>query len=135
MTDEMTRKLRDVFDTLFGIAKPESERGESSVPLKKTIKYIELSADKTSIRINEKSKVNVKLRKSDGTPVVGVVTDFTIKDTRVLGFIGGSNPKTGNDGNATVEIQGKDKGETTIIVKATVEGKLEQDEIIISVTA
>jgi hypothetical protein len=31
MTDEMTSKLRDVFDTLFGIKKPEVERGESPV--------------------------------------------------------------------------------------------------------
>jgi hypothetical protein len=31
MTDEMTKKLRDIFDSLFGIVKPEAEKGESPV--------------------------------------------------------------------------------------------------------
>ena len=31
MTNEMTRKLRDIFDTLFGITKPEVEKGESQI--------------------------------------------------------------------------------------------------------
>jgi hypothetical protein len=33
MTDEITRKLRDVFDTLFGIAKPKGEKGRSPLHL------------------------------------------------------------------------------------------------------
>jgi hypothetical protein len=28
MTDEMTKKLRDIFDTLFGIQKPPQEKGD-----------------------------------------------------------------------------------------------------------
>jgi hypothetical protein len=31
MTDEMTKKLRDIFDSLFGIAKPEAEEDEGSI--------------------------------------------------------------------------------------------------------
>jgi hypothetical protein len=31
----MTRKLRDIFDSLFGITKPDNEMGES--PLKKAL--------------------------------------------------------------------------------------------------
>ena len=93
-----------------------------------------LRADKTTLRIGEESKINAKLLKSDGTPEKGVPTDFTIRDNKVLTFKGDSNPRTDEDGNATVEVQGKDKGQTIVTVKATLEGKLQHDEIIISVT-
>jgi len=33
MTDEITRKLRDVFDSLFGIAKSKGEKGDSPEPV------------------------------------------------------------------------------------------------------
>ena len=36
MTDEITQKLRDVFDTLFGIAKPKGEKGENPEPVPST---------------------------------------------------------------------------------------------------
>jgi hypothetical protein len=131
MTDEMTTKLRDIFDTLFGIKKPEVEKGESTV--KRVVKGIELSAEKTSIRVGENSKMNAKLKKKDGTPAKDVVTNFTLKDSSIIGFTGDSNPKTDNNGNATVEIQGKKTGETSLSVRATIEGQIEQDDITITV--
>jgi hypothetical protein len=132
MTDEMSSKLRDIFDTLFGIKKPEAERGES--PVKIAVKGIELSAEKTNIRVGEGSKLNAKVRNNDGTPAIGVATNFTIKDSSIIGFTGDSNPKTDNNGNATVEIQGKKTGETSLSAKATIEGQIEQDDIRITVT-
>jgi hypothetical protein len=33
MSDEITRKLRDVFDSLFGIAKSKGEKGDSPEPV------------------------------------------------------------------------------------------------------
>ena len=132
MTDEMSTKLRDIFDTLFGIKKPEGEKGES--PVKRTIRRVQLSAKNTRVAVGDKSNVDVKVRNSDGTPTVGVITNFMIKDSNIISFTGDSNPKTDSNGNATVEIQGKKTGETSVTVRATIEGQIEQDEVIITVT-
>jgi hypothetical protein len=132
MTDEMTAKLRDVFDSLFGIKKSEAERGES--PVKKKTKRVELSAKTNSISINEKLNVNSKITKSDGTPAASDPVNFVINDSSIVAFTGASDQKTNNDGIATVEIQGKKTGVTSIFARATVEGEIEQDEFIINVT-
>lgn len=58
-----------------------------------------------------------------------VPTNFPRKDNSVLNFIGDSNPITSNDGGCNCGDSRKRSGETTITVKATIEGKLEQDEI------
>jgi hypothetical protein len=131
MTDEMTRKLRDIFDTLFGIKKPEEEKGESQI--KKVISGIVLRADKTAIKIEEESKVSAKLLKGDGTPAKDTPTNFTIKDIKILDFIGDSNPKTDEYGNASVIVQGKDRGRTIVTVEAT--RRITADEIVITVAA
>jgi hypothetical protein len=130
MTDEMTSKLRDVFDTLFGIKKPESEKGESHI--KKT-KSLELSGSRNTINIKEKLDVKATLTKSDGTPAVGIVTNFSIDDISIVGFTGDSNPKTANDGIASVEIEAKKTGRTSVIARATIEGEIEVDEFTINV--
>jgi hypothetical protein len=130
MTDEMTSKLRDVFDTLFGIKKPEAERGES--PVKKT-KRVELSAKTNSISINDKLNVNAKITKSDGTPASGVLTSFVINDSSIIGFTGDSYQKTNNDGIATVEIQGMKTGVTSVTARTTIEGDIETDEFTVNV--
>jgi hypothetical protein len=131
MTDEMTAKLRDVFDSLFGIKKSEAERGES--PVKKT-KRVELGAKTNSISINDKLNVNAKVSKSNGNPASGVITSFAINDSSIVGFTGASDQKTNNDGIATVEIQGKKAGATSVIAKATIEGDIETDEFTVNVT-
>jgi hypothetical protein len=130
MTDEMTSKLRDVFDTLFGIKKPEAEKGESYI--KKT-KRLELSASTNSIKMKDKLDIKGTLTKSDGTPAVGVVTNFSIYDISIIGFTAASNSKTGNDGIATVEIEAKKTGTTSVIARATIEGEIEIDEFTINV--
>jgi hypothetical protein len=130
MTDEMTAKLRDVFDSLFGIKKPETERGESPV---KKIKRIELSATSARINVNEKLNVNAKITNTNGAPAIDVVTNFAIKDSNIVAFTGVSDQKTDNKGIATVEIQGKKTGSTLVTAKATVEGEVEKDELVINV--
>jgi hypothetical protein len=131
MTDEMTSKLRDVFDTLFGIKKPEVERGES--PVKKT-KRIEISVKTDRINIAKKSEVKATLTKSDGTPAVGIVTNFSIDDSSIVAFTGASVQKTNNEGIASVEIEAKKTGATSVIARATIEGEIEIDELTITVT-
>jgi len=130
MTDEMTSKLRDVFDTLFGIKKPEAEKGESHI--KKT-KKLELSASTNSIKVKERLNLKATLTKSDGTPAVGFVNNFSIDDISIVGFTGSSNSKTDNDGIASVEIEAKNVGTTSIIAKAIIEGEAEIDKFTINV--
>lgn len=131
MTDEMTKKLRDIFDTLFGIQKPEHEKGEE--PTKRPVSYIELKPENSRIKIGEKTKVNAKIIKSDGSPAVGFIINFTIKDNTFIAFTGTSNPTTDHKGNVTVEIEGKEIGETTLTARTNIEGETIVDEVTIIV--
>lgn len=45
-----------------------------------------------------------------------------------------TNPKTNNDGIATVEIEAKKKRATSVIARATIEGEIQIDEFTITVT-
>jgi hypothetical protein len=130
MTDEMTSKLRDVFDALFGIKKPEAEKGES--PVKKT-KGLELNAKTNIISVNEKLDVTAKIIKKDGSPATGVLTSFAIDDNSIIGFTGAAIQKTNNEGIATVEVQGKKIGVTSVIAKATLEREIEVDDFSVKV--
>jgi hypothetical protein len=65
MTDEMSTKLRDIFDTLFGIAKPPEEKGED--PSKKKNKgNIKFNPERPEVKLTQDLVIKAHITRRDG---------------------------------------------------------------------
>lgn len=118
MTDEMTIKLRDVFDTLFGISKPTEEKGEEKI--KKNLSRISFAKDqKTQIKVGEEIELKANVTDIDGKPAAKSKVNFVNNDTDTLEFIGYADKgiadvTTPNTGVAILKIKGIKSGNSTI---------------------
>jgi hypothetical protein len=128
LTEQTTKKLRDVFDTLFGTEKPEKEKGEARAKAA-SINLIALN----DFKVNKPTRLYAELKKSDGTPAAG------IKVTFIPGELGTAELKpiidvTDSKGVATLEIIGKKEGSLSISAKATIEGEQYEDSVATTIT-
>ena len=118
MTDEMTIKLRDVFDTLFGISKPTEEKGEEKI--KKNLSRISFAKDqKTQIKVGEEIELKANVTDIDGKPAAKSKMNFVNNATDILEFIGYADKgiadvTTTNTGVAILKIKGIKPGNSTI---------------------
>jgi hypothetical protein len=110
MADEMSQKLRDVFDSLFGIKKPAEEKGEDPKKWGRgTIKFPD--GEEIEVKINTDKVLKALAQKSDGSPVVKAKVHFVVKDTSVLEFVGlpdktVADVETNTAGEAVITVKG-----------------------------
>src|SRR6478672_7672134 len=121
MEDEMTTKLRDIFDTLFGIKKPVEEKGDEPIIVNKA-SILFPDDQKTEVKVTDSIELKAKVINADGTPVVNNKVFFAVDDAKNLEFIGTidqtkANVDTDSSGTAIIKIKGLNVGQ--VIVKAT----------------
>jgi hypothetical protein len=121
MTPQITKKLRDVFDQLFGIGKAEEERGDEPG----TGATIKLSAEKNQIEVGKDSLLIAVLTDSDGNPAEGIETYFAIFDSNRASFIEEQIPpkKTDRKGVAVIRFQAKKEGQKIKAISTAKVGK------------
>jgi hypothetical protein len=125
MTVQMTNKLRDIFDSLFGITKANADRGEHPA---RSIPEIELVPERTKLKPGDKIALKAKVTKSDGKAAANAEVTFSAIKTNVIEI---ESPllNTDSNGNAVTTLQGKNLGSTDINVNARIEetlyGKIE----------
>ncbi|HJS64662.1 MAG TPA: hypothetical protein VJ767_07360 [Nitrososphaeraceae archaeon] len=138
MTDEMTKKLRDVFDTLFGIQKPAEEKGEEKV--KKNLSSISFAKDQnTQIKVNEEIELKANVTDIDGKPAAQSKVHFVNSDTDTLEFIGVTDKGTADvttthAGVASIKIKGIKPGMSTITASHKVVAGEEEKETTKNIT-
>jgi hypothetical protein len=127
MSVPMSEKLRDIVNELFGIRKPEIERGES--PEKKCQPRIKISALKTEIKVGEEMNLEVDVNKSDGSPAEKTPVHFAISDSTIAEFAEDISKKETNDkGVLSVKIKGKKEGDVVVTVITTIEEEEEMED-------
>lgn len=122
MTDEMTKKLRDVFDSLFGIQKPAQEKGEEKEEekVKKDLSSIIFDKNQnTLIKVGEEIELKANVTDIDGKPASNSKIHFVNNNTDTLEFIGTTDQGIGDvittdKGVASIKIKGIKAGTSTI---------------------
>jgi hypothetical protein len=136
MTDEMTSKLRDIFDTLFGIKKPPEEKGED--PSKKKSKAdVKFSPENPEVKLNQELVIKAHITKSEGTNADNTAVLFKIQDPTVVELK--TTDKTtdfAGIANATVKGLKVDQAIMTVIatIKEEIDGQITSTEVTGRVT-
>lgn len=127
MTVPMTNKLRDIFDSLFGITKPNVDKGEHPATIYKA--QIKLHPQKSELKVSEQMAIMAMVTTNDGTPAYNIDVVFSLSIAAVM-EVNPLHQTTNSDGIAITMALGKSQGETTVTATATVEetryGKTEQ---------
>ena len=118
MNTQVTKKLRDVFDTIFGIEKEDEERGD----IQSSGIVVKLKIDKNELHLDDKAEVTVTINESDGTPVNNAHVLLEIKHPKIIEADDGEK-ETDSAGVAIFNIIGKGVGETSLNVKVTAKDK------------
>jgi hypothetical protein len=129
MTTQMTQKLRDVFDSLFGIQKGK-DKGEVDKDPEK------LSIIPTEIMIMKLEEYVVIIRAVDNDqPLPNIELDLVINDNKIIELLDKSNHKsTDKNGIAIFKIKGKEKGKTIIYVSSEIKGTTQYNKSTVIVT-
>lgn len=137
MTDEMTAKLRDVFDSLFGIKKPAGEKGDD--PTKRNLSSIIFPSDqKTQFKVGEEIVLKPMTTKSDGSPAAKAKVHFVIGDPNIAEFTevvekATADVESDSEGIAIVKVKGVFRGKTQITATGKIEGQVEEIKNSISI--
>src|SRR5919197_2487567 len=99
ITNQAMKKLRDIFDVLFGIKKTEEgKRDEPATTTKKEGEAnIKLSIPKSKIKIGEELEIKADVTKKDGTYANNIEVIFNISNTGVVAFKNDHNNKVITD--------------------------------------
>jgi hypothetical protein len=127
LTEQTTKKLRDVFDKLFGTEKPEKEKGEARAKAA-NINLIALD----DFKVNKPTRLSAELKKSDGTPAAGIKVTFIPREPGIA-ELKPIMDVTDSKGVATLEVVGKKEGSLAISAKATIEGEQYEDSVAITI--
>jgi hypothetical protein len=133
LTTTAMKKIRDIFDVLFGIEKSKEERGDEPTA---TTAILKLGAPITKIEIGEETEIRATASNADGTYSQGSCK-IKIENPAVVSFSGqnvdnaaGDNITVNfQDGVAAVKIKGVSKGKTNIIAESNIEEKELSDRI------
>jgi hypothetical protein len=137
LTTTAMKKIRDIFDVLFGIEKSKEEIGDEPTA---TTAILKLGAPITKIKIREETEIRATASNADGTYSQGsckikiensAVVSFT--DRNVDDAAGDNITINFQDGVAAVKIKGVSKGKTDIIAESNIEEKELRDKINIEV--
>jgi hypothetical protein len=133
------KKLRDVFDVLFGIAKREDNMGDEPTPAANA--SLKIGASTTKINTGEELEIRATASNIDGTYAQGS-SKFKIENPAVAIFTsqnvdGGTEDDISvsfQNGVATAKVKGVNKGKTDIITVSKIDEKDFTDKITIEVT-
>lgn len=137
LTTTAMKKIRDIFDVLFGIAKRKEDIGDEPTS---TTAILKLGAPITKIKIGEETEIRATASNADGTYSQGsckikiensAVVNLT--DRNVDDAAGDNITINFQDGVAAVKIKGVSKGKTNIIAESNIEEKELSDKINIEV--
>jgi hypothetical protein len=137
LTTTAMKKIRDIFDVLFGIEKSKEDIGDAPTS---TTAILKLGAPITKIKIGEETEIRATASNADGTYWQGsckikiensAVVSFT--DRNVDDAAGDNITINFQDGVAAVKIKGVSKGKTNIIAESNIEEKELSDKINIEV--
>jgi hypothetical protein len=112
MTNEITKKLRDICSSLFGMRTSEEDKGD--VPLKKDM-YVKLSTPKTVIKVGETLEIKAIVINADGKYGSDMDLKFTVTSP-ILKIEDTSIGKTNSDGEIKVKVKGEKPGIATVTV-------------------
>jgi hypothetical protein len=137
LTTTAMKKIRDIFDVLFGIEKSKEDIGDEPTS---TTAILKLGAPITKIKIGEETEIRATASNADGTYSQGSCK-IKIENSAVVGFTdrnvadaAGDNITINfQDGVAAVKIKGVSKGKTNIIAESNIEEKELSDKINIEV--
>lgn len=133
ITNQAMKKLRDIFDVLFGIKKTE-KGDEPATPKEGGQANIKLSLPKTKVKISEEMEIKVDMTKDDGTYADNAEISFSVGNRDIAAFKDGRNKvKTDVKGLALVIIKGISKGNTTISATSHLDGENRYGNIDIEV--
>ena len=133
------KKLRDVFDVLFGIAKRKDEMGDEPTPAANA--SLKLGASTTKIKAGEELEIRATASNIDGTYAQGS-SNFKIQNTTIAIFTS-QNVDAGIEDNiavnfqngiATARLKGVSKGKTDVIAASKIDEKDLTDKLTIEVT-
>jgi hypothetical protein len=137
LTTTAMKKIRDIFDVLFGIEKSKEDIGDAPTS---TTAILKLGAPITKIKIGEETEIRATASNADGTYWQGsckikiensAVVSFT--DRNVDNAAGDNIIINFQDGVVAVKIKGVSKGKTNIIAESNIEEKELSDKINIEV--
>jgi hypothetical protein len=137
LTTTAMKKIRDIFDVLFGIEKSKEDIGDAPTS---TTAILKLGAPITKIKIGEETEIRATASNADGTYSQGsckikiensAVVSFT--DRNVDNAAGDNIIINFQDGVVAVKIKGVSKGKTNIIAESNIEEKELSDKINIEV--
>jgi hypothetical protein len=114
MTGQMTQKLRDVFDSLFGINKG-SDKGDII-----SDRNLILIPSELKLQKNEESIIVVSLRDNNDEPIKDAKIIFKISDPNKLESLDSEVKSTDNKGSTFTKVKGKNPGKTEIVVYSKV---------------
>ena len=137
LTTTAMKKIRDIFDVLFGIEKSKEDIGDEPTS---TTAALKLSAPITKIKIGEETEIRATASNADGTYSQGSCK-IKIESPTVASFTGQNVDNTAGDnitinfqdGVAAVKIKGVSKGKTNIIAVSDIDEKELSDKINIEV--
>jgi hypothetical protein len=132
LTDEATTKLRDIFDTLFGIKKPDEEKGDVGGRARGA--KITLEPNKTEVKVNDMLDLKTRVVKSDGRAADKVKVHLSILKNNIAEFVDVPPPaakdvidkETDAKGTITIKVKGVGAGETPITATAGVEEEIKE---------
>jgi hypothetical protein len=109
MTAQMTQKLRDVFDAMFGIQKG-TDKGEIEIHEKN----ITIVPKEMQISINQSSVLVAIIMDNANKPIPNLEVHFGIVDSTVVKSLDTPPTKTDANGIAVLRIQGSKVGDTKV---------------------
>lgn len=112
MTDEMTIKLRNPFDSLFGTKKSEKEKGESINEDDKEIINIKIIPIKPKVEVGNELPIKVTVTKGkDNIPIPNAELNYEInqEDNKKIEIINRVN-NTNDNGETFINVKGKEEG-------------------------
>jgi hypothetical protein len=128
MTVQMTQKLRDVFDTIFGIDKG-SDKGDI-VDIDNNITVI---PTELQVKINEDSGLAVSIKDDDDNVVENVPVSFGIIDLKTISSTDNGAKFTDKNGMTFFKVHGVKAGKTRIIINSEIYKKIYYSSIEVTV--
>jgi hypothetical protein len=118
MSSAATQKLKDVFDTVFGIQKPNKERGD--VPKQGAETEISIE-ENIEIYIDEIKDINARFTNSVGIPQKNIPVTFIFQNNKIASFVNKEEDniivkKTDSLGMVNIQIKGLNEGNTFLAI-------------------
>ena len=106
MTAQMTQKLRDVFDSLFGITKNNDKGDVGEGPSESSLILI---PKELRVKVQQESVAASQVKDADGNPIDKVQVTFGIVDNKIAELLEPGDKETDVDGFAVARIRGNNE--------------------------